>query len=288
MNSLDPQQLQELKQISDDKVKQVTYYFFTVNHVILFLAFYVMAKLLEIVLKRIDSKISPTHMRNCVTYILQIIFTTAGLVILIMIHRLYGKDWTYRDYRLLQLATLIIMDLEKLDVSPEGIALLFQATTEQATFVGLLFYRIKPNWAKVVLRFSTFQVLIAKLGTLAWCYFMWKRDMIGNYKNSPFDKAWDIIFPIVGLILVWTQIWSTYVVWVISSKKKPEKNLEVKGGSEKESSATEVRSDNENESSAIEVRRNNRNKNSTTDIEKGNFATKVDKNNENISITGVR
>ncbi|CAG8472631.1 14067_t:CDS:2 [Acaulospora morrowiae] len=297
-SSLSPEQLQELhelEQIGEDKVRQITF--------------------LEIMLKRIDPNISNTHMKNCVSYVLEIIFTTAGLIILIMIHRLYGKDWTYRDYKLLQLATLIIMDLyifeliyrpimripliihhfatigitllgyyvlnqtEKLDVSAEGIALLFQATTEQATFVGLLFYRIKPNWAKIILRFSTFQVLFSKLGTLAWCYFMWKRDMIGNYKNTSFDKAWNIIFPIVGLILVWTQIWSTYVVWVISSKKRPAKNIEIKEDCEKGTSNTEGRRDSGNENPATERRRIEVNTNGPT--------TEDNRNNNNGGIAPI-
>ncbi|CAG8608153.1 4059_t:CDS:2 [Acaulospora morrowiae] len=193
MNSLDPQYNQQLKKISEDK---------------------------------------------------EVIFTTIGFIILIMIHRLYGADWTYGDYRLLQLATLIIMDLyvfellyrpeakillvihrlliigvtlfgyyvlnvtERMNSSAESIVLLLQVTTDKMTSIDLLFNEITPTWVQ---KLTIFQEMLTKIGTLAWCYFMWEKDTIGDYDNSKIEKAWSIIFPSCVFILILTQAWSEFL-----------------------------------------------------------------------------
>ncbi|CAG8652569.1 9739_t:CDS:2 [Ambispora gerdemannii] len=124
-------------------------------------------------------------------------FTTIGLVI-------YG--------------TYIIKECQNLDLFTLALILLFQASTEQLTFLGLFFYRIKPSWSSPTLFFAAVQVFIVKFATLIWCYVFWGKYLLPNKDGKAIVTGFNVVFPIGGLILFGTQLWSTYVVWVIAKK----------------------------------------------------------------------
>ncbi|CAG8764192.1 17040_t:CDS:2, partial [Acaulospora morrowiae] len=113
------------------------------------------------------------------------------------------KDWTYDDYCLLQLATLVIMDLyifeliyrpkmripliihhlstigitllgyyilnetENVDSSAESILLLLQITTDRMNSIDLLFNEITPTWEKITHQLTAFQEMLTNIGTFA-------------------------------------------------------------------------------------------------------------------------
>ncbi|CAG8690232.1 7290_t:CDS:2, partial [Ambispora gerdemannii] len=226
---------------------QTTIFIYTTNHVFYLLILYFSAKLIERVLRKYNPEMSIEHLRNCTTYILEIIVTAVGFFLLIaMYNLLVNKEISLRDYKLGQVAGLLICDLYIFEllyrttmrrpliihhcvtmtmmslgiyvviegglvIYPHAVLLLFQATTEQSTFLGLLFYRIFPKYASGVLLFSSIQVFVVKTATLAWCYIFWGQDMLPNKDHLKIVTAWNIIFPIGAFILFLTQIWATYV-----------------------------------------------------------------------------
>ncbi|CAG8753411.1 4931_t:CDS:2, partial [Ambispora leptoticha] len=112
----------------------------------------------------------------------------------------------------------IIQEGDNLDLLPLALIILFQATTEQITFVGLFLYRIKPSLSSRTLLFAAVQVSILKFSMLVWSYVFWGRYVLPHREGQSLVKAFNVIFPISGIILFGTQIWSTYVVYKIAIK----------------------------------------------------------------------
>ncbi|CAG8556120.1 3362_t:CDS:2 [Ambispora gerdemannii] len=105
------------------------------------------------------------------------------------------------------------------------------SSTEQSTFLGLLFYRLKPSWASPVLFFAAIQVFIVKFSMLIWFYVFWGKHVLPNEDGQPLVKAANVVFPIGGFILFGTQLWSTYVVWKIANQARQNQNQQ--NGNEK-------------------------------------------------------
>ncbi|CAG8488463.1 3654_t:CDS:2 [Ambispora leptoticha] len=247
-------QIEEFIKIHQEQINQTTIFIYTTNHVFYLMILYFSAKIIERALKKYSPDMSIEHLRNCTTYILEIFVTTVGLCILLAMYNLIiNKEISLRDYKLGQVVALLICDLYifellyrttmrrpliahhlttmvmmslsiyvivsgGLTVYPHAILLLFQATTEQSTFLGLLFYRIKPKYASDVLLFSSIQVFIVKVGTLAWCFVFWAQDMLPNKDHLKICDGWNVIFPIGAFILFLTQLWATYVVYKIAKR----------------------------------------------------------------------
>ncbi|CAG8685050.1 1735_t:CDS:2 [Ambispora leptoticha] len=114
----------------------------------------------------------------------------------------------------------ILNNAGNLDIVPLGLILLFQASTEQSTFLGLLFYRLKHSWSSVTLFFAAVQVFIVKFATLVWCYTFWGKHLLPNKESNAIITGFNVVFPIGGVILFGTQLWSTYVVLKIAIKAR--------------------------------------------------------------------
>ncbi|KAG9293449.1 hypothetical protein G9A89_009173 [Geosiphon pyriformis] len=229
-------QIEDLLNNQNEKVTQTTYYVFTTNHVFYFVTLIILSKLIEKILRKIDPNLSLEHIKNCTTYILEIIFTGIALTIQIIIYPVFKSELSSRNLQLAQICCLITLDLYifeliyrkmrlpliahhfitmavnifafyvirdtvNLDLFTVGLIVFFQATTEQSTFLGLLFYRLKPSYAPPVLFFAAVQVFLAKFGTLIWVLIFWAKKILPN-----------------PACLFATQIWATYVVWVIALK----------------------------------------------------------------------
>ncbi|KAG9284768.1 hypothetical protein G9A89_000917 [Geosiphon pyriformis] len=224
-------ELKEIFKIRDEKLNQTTLYIFTCNHIFYLLTLWATSRVTEFILRRVVPNMSATHVKNCTTYILEIIFTTVILVIQISIYPVLRVELNYTNYQLSQTCCLLMVDLYIFEliyrsmriplifhhlisiainviayyvlIDTLGVILIFQATTEQTTFFGLLFYRLKPSWAAPVLFFSAVQVFLAKVAGLIWAFTFWGIYLLPNP---------------AGLFM--TQLWSAYVVWVIALRAR--------------------------------------------------------------------
>ncbi|KAK4688064.1 hypothetical protein P7C73_g2064, partial [Tremellales sp. Uapishka_1] len=82
---------------------------------------------------------------------------------------------------------------------------LFQATTEQPTFVGLL--------GSNILKFAAIQTFVVKTASAIGIIVYW-----GVYQNrtyQPIDKAWTAMVFIIAIGLLLTQIWGSWVTYSI-------------------------------------------------------------------------
>ncbi|CAG8498362.1 4810_t:CDS:2 [Ambispora gerdemannii] len=257
---LTSKQLSEVQKWREEIPNGTTWSLFTTNHVIYFLALYLMSKTCERIIRRyINPNLSLYHVKNCTTYVLEIIWTTIALGLQLSCYRLMTRDFNYRDYQVAQIIGVILIDLyifellyrpvmriplvmhhfttiflviygsfivtncENIDLYAQALILLFQASTEQSTFIGLLFYRVLRSWSSWVLFFSVFQVFAVKFGALIWCYVYWGKSrtyVLPNKDHEPLITGFNVVYPAGGLVLFGTQIWSTYVVWKIASRSR--------------------------------------------------------------------
>lgn len=95
---------------------------------------------------------------------------------------------------------------------------MFQATTEQFTFVGLLGYRLqwRPSIVQTSLVFSAIQSLICKLASLGAGVYLWYTYQRPADGYTGIAKGWSFAFWFVSIGLLITQIYGTYVVLIVA------------------------------------------------------------------------
>ncbi|WVQ62172.1 uncharacterized protein L199_000310 [Kwoniella botswanensis] len=105
-----------------------------------------------------------------------------------------------------------------------GIIWLFQATTEQPTFIGLMGYRLK--WKKetvaLILKISSVQTFIFKAASALALLVYW--GLHQNFNYNSIDRVWSVFVWIIAIGLFLTQIWGSYVTYIIGVnilKKRP-------------------------------------------------------------------
>ncbi|CAG8517243.1 12296_t:CDS:2 [Ambispora leptoticha] len=109
---LTPKQLSEVQKLRDETPNGTTWPLFTTNHVIYFLTLYLMSKASErIIIRFLNPNIPLHHLKNCTTYVLEIIWTTIALGLQLSCYRLMLRDFNYRDYQFAQIIGVILIDL---------------------------------------------------------------------------------------------------------------------------------------------------------------------------------
>lgn len=101
-----------------------------------------------------------------------------------------------------------------------GLIWVFQATTEQTTFIALAGYRLKwsPSIVRLLLRISAVQSLVFKLAAIAGSTYVWGKWQ--SSETSSYGIANSIVIWIVTVGLAFTQFWGSYVVWKIGDTLK--------------------------------------------------------------------
>ena len=92
---------------------------------------------------------------------------------------------------------------------------LFQATTEQLTFVALFGYRLEwaPRVLRPMLRIAAVQSLLVKIASIGACIFVWFKYQKSSEVVPTYNHAWDVVIWIAALGLMITQFWGSWVVW---------------------------------------------------------------------------
>lgn len=127
---------------------------------------------------------------------------------------------------------------------------LFQATTEQLTFIALFGYRLEwqPRILRPLLKIASIQSMIIKTTSIIACIYIWFKFQKQEIISASYNHGWDVVLWMAALGLMATQVWGSWVVWVMGTslearyEKKRENELlsskiakiEIKGDVEKQ------------------------------------------------------
>ncbi|GAA5988581.1 hypothetical protein JCM11641_004609 [Rhodosporidiobolus odoratus] len=268
MASLSQKSIDELGKAKLTLVYPTTIAFFSVPTFAFFCILYFSAKLSEYLLYRYSLEyrlLTPVVKRNVVIYALNTLYTTIALIFQLiaapalahsythlgiqtiiitacMISANYVFEMIYRDSMrpsLLAHHLFTLLAIMSLFISIEnnfhpatvtiGVIWLFQATTEQSIFIGLLMYRLKynPKIVRAVLRFAAIQSFLVKFFFAVYLLVEHSLKLV-QFTTAATDVYFSVIVYSVGMLLLTTQAYGSWAVWAISLKL----SKQLKAGSE--------------------------------------------------------
>ncbi|KAK0213526.1 hypothetical protein IW262DRAFT_1516803 [Armillaria fumosa] len=246
---------EEIMKINMAIVYPTTVAFYPIPAFIYMLILYICAHCAEFVLLRyskVFGQLSFENQRNTVTYALNTFWTSVALALQLIASPTLGERYTFKRVDEIRVAAMIISGLYifelayrkqmrrpllihhfsalfsiiflqvmlqvsmHIEIICAGLLWLFQATTEQSIFVGLLLYRLKypKRIVEPVLKFAAVQSFICKMGFLVWLLVWWGVKLAKYHKD--FDTAFSVILVLSCAVLMTTQIQGSYAVWAIA------------------------------------------------------------------------
>ncbi|WWC58712.1 uncharacterized protein I303_101256 [Kwoniella dejecticola CBS 10117] len=253
--------------------------FYATMTFVYFIFYYFFAKATDILFFRFNKaykELPREHQKNVTMYFMTIIFTAVALALQLVGSPGFHGEWHYWEIRCVRLAGVLTVALYLFELifrfnmrlplvahhiltifaislgvttmeytqNPtfmlSGIIWLFQATTEQPTFVGLMGYRLK--WKKetvaIILKVSAIQTFVFKAASATALLVYWALHQRFNYNSI--DYVWSIFVWIIAIGLFLTQIWGSYVTYIIGvavlKKKRPGPPIRLESGSSGSSS----------------------------------------------------
>ncbi|WWC86258.1 uncharacterized protein L201_001131 [Kwoniella dendrophila CBS 6074] len=228
-----------------------------------FLFYYFFAKATDFLFTRLNKvykELPREHQRNVTMYFMTIVFTAIALALQLVGAPGFRGDWHYWEMRCVRLAGVLTAALYIFELvfrfnmrlplvahhvltifaislgvtaveytqNPtymlSGLIWLFQATTEQPTFIGLIGYRLK--WKKetvaIILKVSAIQTFVFKAASALALLIYW--GLHQNFHYNSIDYVWSIFVWIIAIGLFLTQIWGSYITYIIGVnilKKRP-------------------------------------------------------------------
>ncbi|KAJ3746211.1 hypothetical protein DFH05DRAFT_922790 [Lentinula detonsa] len=249
----------ELVRVETEVIYTTTVAYYSVSCVLYMLLLYVVAKAVEFFFGHFSlsyADMSFVNQRNTVTYVLAIFFTTATLILQLVASPILNTlSYTFTEVALLKVAALLISGLYVFELTYRvsmrwplmthhfctifaivlllsvlsytrhpalmgaGEIWLFQATTEQSVFIGLLMYRMgcSHKMTRNVLYFAAVQSFIFKLAFAAYLLAFWAQHLIQFHSTSD-DIALSILLVIMTVSLMCTQVYGAWAVWGLASK----------------------------------------------------------------------
>jgi len=226
------------------------------NVIYIFLFFWISSFLLDIVLWRLvkEYKINKLEVRrNIVTYILEIVVGTALMIWIAVLFNLISTKGEYTLYRFQQSTfvalvllvlylyemlyreglrwqilihhcvtiSIVLIGIQRVEASSEvwivEVLLLLSLTafTEQPIHIGLLMYRLGfRKFVAELFFFSSIQNAVIKFMLHIWCIVIWAK----NVKHG--DPSFRVIFIILEALLIFVQIYASYVQWQLAVRVK--------------------------------------------------------------------
>ncbi|WWD09406.1 hypothetical protein V865_007529 [Kwoniella europaea PYCC6329] len=220
-----------------------------------FLFFYVVSNILWFIYFR-HSSVFPTlgleHQKNVVIYTMNIIFTTIALALELVAAPAFAQRYALWEVQCLRTAGVLVSALyifeliyrlkmripmiahhfltiiaisftvtvfeytQSMSYLISAVIWLFQATTEQPTFFGLLGYRLDWDRRMVsrILKIAAVQTFIFKSASAIALVVYW--GVHQNYSYRPMDRAWTSMVFILAIGLMLTQIWGSWVTYQIA------------------------------------------------------------------------
>ncbi|GAK67468.1 uncharacterized protein PAN0_018d5696 [Moesziomyces antarcticus] len=223
--------------------------FVTLLFILYFIANLLHNLLLPCMVGRKWRDIKAEHRRTLVVYVLQLVITTLVVAMQLsvcslislrfalwkvnvvracacLIAALYLFELIYR-YRMtypmiahhlitcfaMSLALVMCERLQDPSYVITGLLWIFQATTEQTTFVALFMYRLKApaRMLRTVFRIAAVQSIVFKFASIAGTIWMWIKFQ--RRADGQLYTAWDALYWICTAGLAVTQVWGAWVVW---------------------------------------------------------------------------
>ncbi|GAA5861434.1 hypothetical protein JCM1840_005368 [Sporobolomyces johnsonii] len=258
MRGLSEHSVSELAKAKLRIVVPTTVAFYSVPIMSFFGFLYLSAQLVDFVLRQTSDEfklLTVTNQRNTVTYFLNTFYTTLALgfqlystpalahayryagidsivITASIISALYLFEMIYRMHMRASLLAhhfCTLLAIISLFVSIEntfhpatitiGVIWLFQATTEQSVFVGLLMYRLKynPKIVRQVLRFAAVQSFFVKFVFAVYLLVEHSLKLV-QFHEVGTDVYFSVIVYGIGILLLATQVYGSWAVWAISLK----------------------------------------------------------------------
>ncbi|GAA99431.1 uncharacterized protein L969DRAFT_86684 [Mixia osmundae IAM 14324] len=248
--------LEALSALSTTQIYPSTVWAFSINSLIAFASLWLMASITSHAFRRYWSGYATLPyaiQKACVTYVVTIVVTAVVLAVQLAAIRvvraeysqfdgqalfgcgmaicaLYLFEMIYRPHLRLQLLShhiftifIIMFGALRFQITRDPTTMatsnvwLFQATTEQSVFVGLLAYRMKlrPSTTRRILRFAAIQSMVCKMGSAIYVITLWAVKQRQN--TTPFGIAWSVILVMIVSSLVYVQIWGAHVLLKIAN-----------------------------------------------------------------------
>ncbi|WWD17858.1 hypothetical protein CI109_102302 [Kwoniella shandongensis] len=228
------------------------------------LFFYVVANSLWFAYYRLSEvfrNLGVEHQKNVVMYTMNVVFTTIALALELVATPAFAGRYTLWEVQCLRTGGVVISGLYvfeliyRLRMRPplivhhfltiiaisftvsvfeytqsmtyliSAVIWLFQATTEQFTFVGLLGYRLDWDRKNIsrLLKFAAVQSFVFKSASAIGLIVYW--GLHQDYSYQPIDKAWTAMVFIIAVGLLLTQIWGSYVTYLIGRRVERETSV---------------------------------------------------------------
>lgn len=264
LNGLSAKSVDALSQASLDVVSPTTVAFYPLPAMVMFIIIYLSTKLIERVLSArstVYREMGLRNQRNTVNYFINAFYTTVALGLQLPATATLGGIYSFNSIQCLKMTALLISILYIWELGyrvslrtsliahhfctllaifalfitleetwhpalvPAGVIWLFQATTEQSIFVGMIMYRLKYDCEKTrrVLQFAAIQSFVVKFAFAVCLLGWWGATLAKNHKVGT-DVFFSVIVCIMDFALLTTQAYGSWAVWCISNKlKNPDK-----------------------------------------------------------------
>lgn len=251
--SLSPASLAAVQAYADEKAKPTTPTQFAINILTYWFALYLLAAGTTFALNYVRRYRVMDHEKKRTTtiYVLNICITAIALILQLAASPVLGSQITMSRIDCIRAAAILICGLYPFELTHRvkmrwpmiihhfltlfaiiltcvmlertqdpsflstAIVWLFQATTEQTTFVSLIMYRLRfrPDIVTKWLYFSAVQTLACKFASSIYL-FVWL-GLKQRQDTSQLGLAWSAILVIAVIALAFTQIWGSYVLYVM-------------------------------------------------------------------------
>ncbi|KAM0749628.1 hypothetical protein T439DRAFT_357160 [Meredithblackwellia eburnea MCA 4105] len=227
---LSPKSIAALQEIADEHADSTTIWLYCIPTYTLWAIMYFSAKATERGLARYTksfSRLSFPNQRTSVMYILNVFYTTVALGVQIMACSTLREDYTVTAIRCLKtifITSFLCTAAERTrnpSIFVTATCWIFQATTEQPIFIGLLFYRFRlsPKIVPNVLRIAALQALVVKF-VFSVYVFVWYGLRQAKHHTSPLELAYTVIVVLAMSTLMFTQFYGSWIVWVLAASYK--------------------------------------------------------------------
>ncbi|KAF9037888.1 hypothetical protein BDZ89DRAFT_1061460 [Hymenopellis radicata] len=247
--------LEELMKMNMMQIYPTTVAFYGIPTFVYFIILYLSGKLTELAFLRFSTvfpALSFENKRNTVTYGLNTFYTTialllqllsspmlaekytlnrmgeirfacvvvSGLYLYEMIYR-SNMRWTLLVHHICTLFSLFFMQAAlQISLNPAifslGVIWLFQATTEQSIFIGLLLYRLRypKRLVQTTLKCAAVQSFIFKMAFAVYLMIWWGLKLAKYHQDI--DVALSVMLVLIATLLMATQVYGSWAVWCIA------------------------------------------------------------------------
>ncbi|PBK88470.1 hypothetical protein ARMGADRAFT_970953 [Armillaria gallica] len=245
----------ELMRFDMQVIYPTTVAFYSISAFLYLLLLYVNGKGVDFLLVRFSKEypaLSFSNKRNAVTYCLNTFWTTVAFILQIVASPMLGGYYTWDRIGEARMAAVIISGLYIYEmvfrpsmrwtllvhhfctlfatifiqialqialhpaIASAGLIWLFQATTEQSVFVGLILYRLRfpKHVVAPVLKFAAIQSFICKIASAIYLLVWWGIKLAKFHRQI--DVALSVMLVLLISVLMATQIQGSYAVWCIA------------------------------------------------------------------------